>query len=167
MKNLSRAVSLVTISCLFIINFAEAAEKIDINVAPLTDLVKIIHIGEARALELISLRPFSSLDDLDRIKGIGVKRIEDIKKQGLAWVGPPAEPSQSVSQTIPEKVKTNSPPGKEAPAKPNLIKKVVLKDVAASGEQAAEPSSLFVFLTAAALAGFSGATVLFLKKRLK
>lgn len=62
------------------------AIQIDINTAPLEDLVKIIHIGEKRALELISLRPFSSLDDLVEIKGIGEARIQDIKKQGLAWV---------------------------------------------------------------------------------
>ena len=62
------------------------AIQIDINTAPLEDLVKIIHIGEKRVLELISLRPFSSLDDLIRIKGIGEARVQDIKKQGLAWV---------------------------------------------------------------------------------
>lgn len=89
MANLSRA-ALVFCLCilngLLIANFVSATEKIDINNAPLEDLVKIIHIGKVRALELISLRPFSSLDDLTRINGIGEKRVEDIKKQGLAWV---------------------------------------------------------------------------------
>ncbi len=94
MRDLSRVI--VFLSLFFIISVAQAtnpydnsvfaAEKIDINAAPLEDLVKIIHIGEARALELISLRPFSSLDELTKIKGIGELRIEDIKKQGLAWV---------------------------------------------------------------------------------
>lgn len=69
-----------------------ASLDIDINTAPLEDLVKIIHIGEKRAKELISLRPFSSLDDLIRIKGIGEKRVEDIKKQGLAWVSSQGKP---------------------------------------------------------------------------
>ena len=67
-------------------SFIFAAEKIDINTALLEDLLKIIYIGEVRAKELISLRPFSSLNDLTRIKGIGEKSIEAIKKQGLAWV---------------------------------------------------------------------------------
>ena len=66
--------------------FASASEKIDINTAPLEDLVEIVHIGESRAKELIFLRPFSSIDDLAKIKGIGPSRINDIKKQGLAWV---------------------------------------------------------------------------------
>lgn len=67
-------------------NLALAQEKIDINTAPLEDLIKIAYIGEVRARELISLRPFSSLDDLTRIRGIGEKSVEAIKKQGLAWV---------------------------------------------------------------------------------
>ena len=82
------------ILCLFPLGFVLAAEKIDVNTAPLEDLVKIIHIGKARALELISLRPFSSLDDLDRIKGVGEKRIEDIKNQGLAEVNIPRKPAE-------------------------------------------------------------------------
>lgn len=81
MKNLSIVVALLLfLAC----SGVSAAEKIDINAASLNDLVKIIHIGEKRALEMISLRPFSSLDDLARIKGIGLVRIEDIRKQGLA-----------------------------------------------------------------------------------
>jgi len=89
MKDLSRAAAILFF--LFIPLFIQAAnlpdiEKIDINSAPLEDLVKVIHIGKVRAEELISLRPFFSLDDLTRIKGISKTRVEDIKKQGLAWV---------------------------------------------------------------------------------
>ncbi len=89
---------------MFPANFISAEEKVDINIAPLENLVKIIHIGEARALELISLRPFSSLDDLARIKGIGLSRVEDIKKQGLAWVAA-EEPVKVEPQRAPEEVK--------------------------------------------------------------
>ena len=81
MKNLS---SVVVLLFLFAWTAAAAADKIDVNTAPLEDLVKIIHIGEVRAKELISLRPFSSLDDLARIKGIGQAKVEDIKNEGLA-----------------------------------------------------------------------------------
>jgi len=66
----------------------QTMKRVDINTAPLKELVKIIHIGEARAMDLISLRPFFSLRELTRIKGIGKKSIEDIKKQGLAWLDP-------------------------------------------------------------------------------
>lgn len=63
-------------------------EKIDINSASLEDLMKIKYIGPARAQELISLRPFYSLEELTKIKGINEKALEEIKKQGLAWVDP-------------------------------------------------------------------------------
>ena len=71
---------------LILFGSTSAQEKIDINTAPLQDLIKIVHIGETRAQELISLRPFLSLDDLTRINGIGPSRLQDIKNQGLAWV---------------------------------------------------------------------------------
>ena len=103
MKNLSRA-AIFSLSLLIIAFQAISAsdiEEIDINSAPIEDLVKIIHIGEKRAEELISLRPFSSLDDLTRIKGLGEKRVEDIKKQGLAWVGVQEE-SEPEPEPLPE-----------------------------------------------------------------
>jgi len=121
MRNLSRAI-IISLFILtgtagtFSVSFISAAEKIDINTAPLEDLIKIIHIGETRALELISLRPFSSLDDLVRIKGIGEKRVEDIKKQGLAWVEttesePQNESESSSESSIGEETKIAYPPG--------------------------------------------------------
>ncbi len=47
----------------------------------------IIHIGPVRAAEMIQIRPFSSIEDLERIKGIGPSRLADIKQQGIACVG--------------------------------------------------------------------------------
>jgi competence protein ComEC len=60
---------------------------IDINKASIEQVQEIMHIGPARAQDLINLRPFTSVDDLGRIKGIGPARIADIKSQGLACVG--------------------------------------------------------------------------------
>ncbi|MEH7177574.1 MBL fold metallo-hydrolase [Neobacillus vireti] len=60
---------------------------IDVNTAKIEQLQEIIHIGPARANELINLRPFRSVDDLGRISGIGTARIAEIKSQGLACVG--------------------------------------------------------------------------------
>ncbi|WP_227935367.1 MBL fold metallo-hydrolase [Alkalihalobacillus deserti] len=59
---------------------------IDINTAPKEKLMEITQIGDARADDLIQLRPFNSVDDLNRIKGIGPGRVADIKDQGLACV---------------------------------------------------------------------------------
>ena len=60
---------------------------IDINKAPLAEVRHIIHIGPERSQAVIEQRPFSSIDELSRIKGIGPARIKDIKEQGYACVG--------------------------------------------------------------------------------
>ena len=59
---------------------------VNINTAAYESLLLIVHIGSERARELISLRPFRSVDDMTRINGIGPSRLADIKTQGLACV---------------------------------------------------------------------------------
>jgi len=152
MRNLSRAaIRLLIFSWIGAIgmilpNFVLAVEKIDINTAPLEDLVKIIHIGRARALELISLRPFSSLDELTKIKGIGEARIRDIKEQGLAWVAPGSSP--------------------ESQPEPELQEEPQIEAASAGLQISKSPIPLFVLLIASFLAISSGITILFLKKKL-
>ena len=60
--------------------------RVNINTAGFEDLQEIIHIGPARAEEIITLRPFRSLDGLTRVTGIGPARLKDIKEQGIAYV---------------------------------------------------------------------------------
>src|SRR5699024_1341883 len=57
---------------------------ININQATKYYVQQIKHIGPERAEDLIKQRPYSSVDDLTKINGIGPARIEDIKEQGLA-----------------------------------------------------------------------------------
>ena len=64
-----------------------ASNCIDINSASFDEVQEIIHIGPARAEDLLDLRPFKSVDDLTRINGIGPARIDDIKAEGKACVG--------------------------------------------------------------------------------
>lgn len=59
---------------------------VDLNTASLEELQRIVHIGPERALEIVRLRPLSSVDDLVNVSGIGPARLADIKKQGLACV---------------------------------------------------------------------------------
>ena len=75
---------------LFIISFTSASceeGQIDINGASLGELDEIIYIGVARAKELITLRPFASVDELIKIGGIGDVYLSKIKEQGMACVG--------------------------------------------------------------------------------
>lgn len=60
---------------------------IDINKASNEQLQEIIHLGEARATDVIELRPFESVDDLQKVDGIGPARIDDIKAENKACVG--------------------------------------------------------------------------------
>lgn len=60
--------------------------QININTGSAAELQKIIQIGPTRAQAIIELRPFTSLDDLQRVEGIGGATIEAIKAQDLACV---------------------------------------------------------------------------------
>lgn len=59
---------------------------IDINTASLDELKLITHIGGERALQLIELRPFNTVEYLTRVDGIGKGRLNDILEQGKACV---------------------------------------------------------------------------------
>lgn len=61
--------------------------QVDINSAPPEELERIIHIGPERAQQILRLRPFSSVDSMERIDGIGPKRLADIEEEGLACAG--------------------------------------------------------------------------------
>lgn len=147
-------------------NFILAAEKIDINTAPLEDLVQIIHIGETRASELISLRPFSSLDELTDIKGIGEARLNDIKKQGLAWVATEnskptkGEPPPVFSEDRPLKLITNE--AAETGSPQTLGSPQALIEPERNG-----PGTVPIILAAVFTSFSGGVTILLLKKKLK
>ena len=64
-----------------------AEGQVDVNSAPAEKLEQIKHIGTSRAAQILELRPFTSLDGLTRISGIGEKRLAEIKDQGLACAG--------------------------------------------------------------------------------
>ena len=71
---------------------------ININTAGL--LQAIIHIGPERATQILQLRqerPFASVDELVRVRGIAEARLRDIREQGLACVTP-ADPIGSVAK---------------------------------------------------------------------
>lgn len=65
---------------------AESKGCIDINEATVAELTELVHIGEARAQDIIDLRPFKSVEDLNKVSGIGEARLADILKQEKACV---------------------------------------------------------------------------------
>lgn len=72
-------------SCL-LATISLALDKIDINTASFDELKLITGVGDVKAQAIIDARPFSSVDDLIRVKGIGEKTLENIKKQDLAYI---------------------------------------------------------------------------------
>jgi len=83
--------------------FVLAADLVEINTASLEQLDIITGIGPVLGQRIIDARPFSSVDDLLRVKGIGEKTLQKIKDQGLAYVqeqnnqtqNPPPAPAPS------------------------------------------------------------------------
>lgn len=65
------------------VNFA-SAKCININSASIEDLDKIIWVGSVTAQNIISSRPFDSLDDLISVYGIGGKlNLQTLKSRDL------------------------------------------------------------------------------------
>jgi competence ComEA-like helix-hairpin-helix protein len=77
--------------------------QVDINNATLEELQEITQIGPSRAQQIISLRSFSSVDDLARVSGIGNgTRLNQIKTQGLACVNEEAPENQEQENSTTE-----------------------------------------------------------------
>jgi hypothetical protein len=64
----------------------EILDCVELNLSATFDLVRIDNIGESRAQTIMEHRPFDSVEDLERVPGIGPATVETIKEQGLACV---------------------------------------------------------------------------------
>jgi len=114
----------ISIFFLFLPLVAQGASLIDINTASSEELEKIIGIGPVLAQRTIEARPFNSLDDLIKVKGIGEITLQKIKDQGLAWVGPQEklEPEpEELAETQTEKPPENGSLSDEAMSYPSGI----------------------------------------------
>ena len=115
MKALSRAfffsfLFLIGIIGMFFIDIVLAGEKIDINTAPQEELEKIIGVGPAIAQRIINERPFFSIQELIKVKGIGEITLEKIIEQGLASASGQLEHLQSQEiKPLPTKLQQTQP----------------------------------------------------------
>ena len=58
---------------------AEADKKVDLNTASVEELETIQGVGPAIAREIIAARPFKSIEELEKLKGIGATKFAAIK----------------------------------------------------------------------------------------
>lgn len=63
-----------------------SASCIDINSASLEELDEIVWVGPATAQKIVDARPFDSVENLDKVSGIGEVKVADILEEGLACV---------------------------------------------------------------------------------
>lgn len=104
---------------LFIPCFIFAQTKIEINTASQEELETLTGIGPVYAQRIIENRPFSFIDDLLRVSGIGEKTLQKIKNQGLAYVSSQITPVDSEKSSI-----KNEEPAESPNAITNEIKKI-------------------------------------------
>lgn len=77
---------LILIFLLSTISASCNSTQIDINSASAAELDNLAGVGSVKALAIIESRPFNSVDDLIKVKGIGNATLTKIKVQGLACV---------------------------------------------------------------------------------
>jgi competence protein ComEA len=61
--------------------------KVDINTADMNTLAAIPSIGPETARAIVAARPFTTIDDLSRVKGLSAERLEQIRTHAI--VTPP------------------------------------------------------------------------------
>ena len=71
-------------------NGATTSNKVDLNTADVKTLEAIPSIGAETARAIVAARPFGSVDELSRVKGISTERLEQIRAHVTAT--PPRQP---------------------------------------------------------------------------
>ncbi len=103
--------------------------RIDINSASKEELECLRGIGPTYAQRIIENRPFSSLDDLQRVSGIGSVTVLNIKEQGMASVGDGNVVREGYEEEIEEEEPADDP--EDGSEEGEIEKEVSVKKVSA------------------------------------
>ena len=97
-----------------------SAKAIDINTATAAELETLPGVGPALAKAIIDDRPYDSVDDLDRVKGLGPSKLDDLAD--LVTASPPTPAAKAKADAAPKaktaakrtaKSKTTLAPGRK------------------------------------------------------
>lgn len=99
---------------------AAPAGCIDINNASQKDLTKLAGVGDKKAQDIIAGRPYHSVDDLTKVKGIGPAAVNKIRDQ-VCPLGNAATPAQVKPVAEPKKPAQAAPKAPQPPSKSNTI----------------------------------------------
>jgi competence protein ComEA len=101
--------------------FAFAAAPIDVNTATQAQLEGLKGIGPAKAKTIIEYRtkngPFKSVDDLEKVKGIGKKTLDGFRADVTVGGGAPAAPATAKVDAKADKGKPAAAPAAAPDAK--------------------------------------------------
>lgn len=146
-----------------IFSFAFATNQVEINTASLEQLDKIIGIGPALGQRIIDARPFSSIDDLLRVKGIGEKTLEKIKNQGIAYVKNQALNKENPAPPLKVNNSKTTIGDKKEPEKQDIAEKTKA-DISQNISSFTPKISIYTHLIALAMAFSSGSVIFALNK---
>ncbi len=90
---------------------AATGGKVNLNTASVAELETLPGVGPARAREIIEGRPYKSVDDLEKIKGLGKARLDALRDH-VTIAAPATAPAPSTAKPATKPAMTK----KEAPA---------------------------------------------------
>ena len=115
--------------------------KVNLNTGKLDELVTLPGVGEATAKAIVAGRPYKSIDDLDKVKGLGKAKIEALRPLVLVTesAAPEAPKAKAEAALKKEAASKKVMTKREAPASAGPVKKAIEKP---AGEKvAAKPST--------------------------
>ena len=106
---------------------AQSAARVDVNSASLQTLETLPGVGPAVAKRIEEGRPYNSLQDLEKVKGLGKARIEAMRDKVI--FGPANESTTEPTSRPRGTVSTSSASKKIAPAQPLNINTASVQDL--------------------------------------
>ena len=99
---------------------APAAAPVDVNSADLSALAALPGIGDKTAQEIVKGRPYKSVDDLAKVKGIGEKKLAKLKPLVTVGAAPAAKPAAAAAAPAAKPAAAAPAPAAPAPAAPTV-----------------------------------------------